>query len=130
MKPALIIALFILTALLGLTSLQLVGLHAFRSATCKQRGAAHAARVEKLKHDAHENLKVGTKKESVLKFFRENGLPVEFAEGEAVGTIHTTGCAPFGCGSDDALLGLRVKVDNDGNVIGEPVVGGLYTNCL
>lgn len=130
MKPALIIAAFVLTAVLGLICLQLGGLHAFHSPACKQRGAAYAARVKKLEQDAHENLKIGTKKEAVVRFFRDNGVPVEFIEGEATGTIHATGCSPFGCGSDDAVLGLRVKVDKDGTVIGEPDVGAFYTNCL
>lgn len=111
----------------------------YHSAACKQRGAAYAARVEKLKKDAHENLKIGTSKQDVIRFFKENGLPVEFvkvpyersgAVYEATGTIHTTGCAPSGCGTDDAILGLRVNVDRKGTVISEPVVGAIYTNCL
>jgi hypothetical protein len=102
----------------------------YQSAACKQRGAALAAREEKLKRDAHQNLKIGTKREDVVRFFAENGIPLTFVEGEATGTIYTTGCAPTGCGTDDALLGLRVNVDKTGTVISEPVVGGIYTNCL
>jgi hypothetical protein len=102
----------------------------YHSTACKQRGVAYAARVEKLKKDAHQNLKIGAKKEDVTRFFAENGIPLSFFEGEATGTIYTTGCAPSGCGSDDALLGLKVKVDEAGTVISEPVVGAIYTNCL
>lgn len=102
----------------------------YHSAACKQRGAAYLARVEKLKKDAHQELKIGTKKEDVSRFFAENGIPLTLVEGEATGTIYTTGCAPSGCGSDDALLGLRVKVDKAGTVISEPIVGAIYTNCL
>jgi hypothetical protein len=105
-------------------------LYRYHSTACKQRGAAYAARVEKLKRDAHQNLKIGTKKEDVTRFFAENGIPLSFIEGEATGTIYTTGCAPSGCGSDEALLGLKVKVDKAGTVISEPVVGAIYTNCL
>ena len=130
MKPALILAAFIFTVVLALIFLQLIGLHAFHSAACKQRGAAYAARVKKLEQDAHDHLKIGTKKEGLVRFFQDNGIPVTFLEGEASGTIYTTGCAPLGCGSDDALLGLRVKIDKDGMVIGEPDVGAIYTNCL
>jgi len=102
----------------------------YHSAACKQRGAAYRARVEKLRTDAQQNLKIGTKKEDVIRFFSENGIPLTFAGDEATGTIYTTGCAPSGCGSDDALLGLRVQVDKVGTVISEPVVGAIYTNCL
>jgi hypothetical protein len=104
--------------------------HRYQDATCKQRGAAYATRVERLKRDAHEQLSIGTEKDAVIRFFKENGMPVTFVGGEATGTIATTGCAPAGCGSDDALLGLRVKVDDNGTVIAEPIVGALYTNCL
>jgi hypothetical protein len=105
-------------------------LYHHRSAACKHRGAAYSARVEKLKRDAHEKLGVGTKKDALIHFFDENGIPVIFSRHEASGTIYTTGCAPSGCGSDAALLGLRVEVDETGTVVSEPVVGSLYTNCL
>jgi hypothetical protein len=86
--------------------------------------------VEKLRREASEELKVGTKKDAVVSFFTKNGIPVAFDRDEASGTIFTTGCAPFGCGSDAALLGLRVKVDKAGTVVSAPVVGALYTDCL
>jgi hypothetical protein len=105
-------------------------LYRYHSKGCKQRAAAYTARVEKLKKDAHQNLKIGTKREEVIRFFAENGIPLSIVEGEATGTINTKGCAPSGCGSDDALLGLKVKVDRAGAVISEPVVGAIYTNCL
>lgn len=135
----------VISAILGLVLLlALVGcegclFYRYHSAACKQRGAQYAARVEKLKRDAHERLRIGTKKEDVIHFFKENGLPVAFVEVpyehsrkvyEATGTISVTGCAPSGCGSDDAWLGLRVNVDDAGTVISEPVVGAIYTNCL
>jgi hypothetical protein len=104
--------------------------HRDQDAACKQRGAAYAARVRRLERDAHGELSIGTKKDAVIRFFQQNGIPVRFVGGEATGTIFTTGCAPDGCGSDTALIGLRVKVDDNGNVIAEPFVGALYTNCL
>ena len=104
--------------------------HRYHSAACKQRGTALAAREKKLNRDAHQALRIGTAKEGVTRFFAENNIPLTFVKGEATGTIHVTGCAPSGCGSDDALLGLQVKVDNEGTVISEPVVGGIYTDCL
>jgi len=105
-------------------------LYRYRSATCKQRGAALYARAETLNREAHETLKIGTKKDAVSRFFAENGIPVTFTRNEASGTIYTSGCSPSGCGSNDAVLGLRVKVDEAGTVVSEPVVGGIYTDCL
>jgi hypothetical protein len=87
-------------------------------------------RAEKLNQDARDGLVIGTKREAVVRFFEEHGLPVTFANGEASGTISVMGCAPRGCGSDAALLGLRVKVDLDGTVIGAPVIGAIYIDCL
>jgi len=66
----------------------------------------------------------------VVHFFAENNMPVTFSRDEASGTIYTSGCGPSGCGSDTALLGLRVKVDQAGTVVSEPVVGAIYTDCL
>jgi hypothetical protein len=100
-----------------------------KDGTCKRRGDAYDARVEALKREAHAKLKIGTKKESVIRFFAENGIPVTFTEDEAEGTIYTTGCSPMGCGTDNALLGLRVKVDKKGTVVSEPVIGAFYTDC-
>jgi hypothetical protein len=122
-----LVALILLPALVGSNGCLF---YRYQSPACKERGAAYAGRVEKLKRDAHDNLKIGTKREDVIRFFKENGIPLTSVEGEATGTIHTTGCAPSGCGTDDALLGLRVKVDKTGTVISEPVVGAIYTNCL
>src|SRR4051812_80547 len=94
--------------------------HIYRTAACKQRGAAYSARYDKLKQDAHEQLKIGTKKEALVRFFESNGIPVSFIGDEATGTIKIVGCAPFGCGTDDGILGLKVKVDKEGTVAGEP----------
>src|SRR5579863_1854437 len=99
-------------------------LHPYHSAACKQRGAAYEARVETLRREAHDKLKIGGK-DAVIHFFAENSIPVTFNRDEASGTIYTSGCAPSGCGSDSALIGLRVKVDEAGTVISEPVVGAL-----
>jgi len=102
-----------------------------KSIACKQRGEAYAARVDELSRDAHAQLKIGTKKDTLIRFFAEHGIPIEFyQDGTASGTIYTTGCAPLGCGTDAALLGLRVDVDATGTVISEPQVGAMYTNCV
>jgi hypothetical protein len=100
------------------------------NAACKLREKSYQERAEKLKTDAHAALTIGTRKDAVVRFFEANGLPLTLTSSEASGTIHLLGCAPTGCGSDDAILGLRVKVDGAGTVISEPVVGGIYTDCL
>src|SRR5262245_60304001 len=129
MKRTLIPAFFATFSVMA--TLTSVGcLHRHYDAACEQRSDAYLARVAKLKRDASETLQIGTTKDTVIRFFENNGIPVTFVGGEASGTIFLKGCAPFGCGSDDALLGLRVKVDKAGTVISEPVVGAIYTNCL
>jgi len=129
-----LIATFAVLAVILVVGYVLFGWMSYRyqSTDCKERGKAYGIRVERLKRDARITLRIGTHQEDVIRFFQENGLPVSFDKGlsEYEGTIYTKGCGPAGCGSDDALLGLRVKVDSTGTVVGEPVVGALYTNCL
>jgi hypothetical protein len=102
----------------------------YRRIKCEARGATYYARFETLKRDAHQKLRIGTNKETVIKFFAEEGLPVTFTPNEATGTIYLMGCSPFGCGSDEGLLGVRVTVDAAGTTVSEPTVGALYTDCL
>lgn len=110
---------------------------------CRQRNADFARRIERIKQDAHKQLKIGTKKDDVARFYTEHKIPFEivswpFKDGEsvvtgteAIGTLYTNGgCPPFGCGSDRALIGVRVRVDADGTVIGKPDVVSIYTDCL
>jgi len=97
---------------------------------CRQRGAVLARRVESIKQDAHERLKIGTKRDDVSRFFVEHAIPFEILDSEAIGTLRTSGCAPLGCGTDSALIGVRVKLDRDGTVTHEPTVVDMYTDCL
>ena len=105
---------------------------------CRQRNVAFARRIESIKQDAHNQLKIGTKKADVARFYAAHKIPFEvvswpFKDGgtEAIGTLYTVGgCAPLGCGTDNALIGVRVKVDADGTVTGEPEVVDMYTDCL
>jgi hypothetical protein len=102
----------------------------YRSAACKQRGVAYQTRVTSLERAALEQLKIGTKKEDVVRFFAENKFPITFDRSSATGTVYTLGCSPNGCGTDEALIGLRVDLDEAGSVKSKPVVVGIYTNCL
>jgi hypothetical protein len=105
---------------------------------CQRRNAAFVRRIVSIKQDAHEQLKIGTKKANVARFYTEHKIPFEvvswpFKDGgsEAIGTLYTIGgCAPLGCGNDNALIGVRVKVDADGAAVGEPEVVSIYTDCL
>ncbi len=97
---------------------------------CKKRGMAFSGRINSLKQDAQNQLKIGTKNADVLRFFTEHGLQVSIVESQAFGSIQTDGCAPFGCGTDAAVISLRIKLDEKGNVNEEPRIVGMYTNCL
>lgn len=84
-----------------------------------------------IKRDAEDQLKIGTNKTAVSRFFVEHNIPFNISNTEARGTLLTTGgCAPKGCGSDSALIGVAVKLGRDGNVIEKPTVISMYTNCL
>ena len=87
-------------------------------------------RVESIKHDANEKLSIGTKSGDVTRFFAEHGIPLQIAESEATGTLYTLGCGPLGCGTDSALIGVRVKLDSAGAVAEEAEVVALYTDCM
>ena len=105
---------------------------------CHQRNAEFARRIATIRQDADEQLKIGTKKAEVARFYTEHKIPFEvimwpYKGGgyEAIGTLYTIGgCAPSGCGTDRALIGVRVKVDADGTVIGKAEVVDMYTDCL
>jgi hypothetical protein len=97
---------------------------------CNRRNEAFQLRVESIKHDANETLLVGAKTGDVSRFFAEHGIPFEVVESEAIGTLYTEGCGPLGCGTDRALIGVRVKLDSAGGVTEKPEVVGMYTDCL
>ena len=98
---------------------------------CKQPDAAFARKIEAIKHDAHDELKIGTKQADVARFFAEHSIPLTIVDSEAIGTLHTFGgCAPLGCGTNSALIGVRVKLDGTGSVAEEPKVVAMYTDCL
>ena len=120
MKRGLFVGWIVFT--IGLFTVTSVGcLYRYHHAACKERAAALQARSEALERDAREQLKIGTKKEAVIGFFKEHNIPVTFTPNEASGTISVMGCAPSGCGSDAAILGVRVGVDQAGTVISAPV---------
>ena len=120
----------VLVAILG------VSWFGLKQYNCQQRNAAFGRQIEAIKQDAHAQIKRGTKKPEVARFFAEHSIPFSilgseaFGTPEAIGTLRTFGCAPFGCGSDVAEISVHVKLDETGAATGEPTVGGIYTNCL
>jgi hypothetical protein len=130
MKQKAAVPLVLLLMVVTISSGCNVVFYRYQSAECKERGKAYSARVEKLRRDAADVLKIGTKKDVAIRFFQDNGIPPTFVGNEITGTIYLKGCAPTGCGTDDALLGLRVKVDKEGTVTSQPTIGALYLDCL
>ena len=73
----------------------------------------------------------------MIRFFTSEGIPVTFDQiaerDEATGTIFVQGdaaCGSLACGDDSALIGVRVDVDENGTVVSQPVIVGMYTDCL
>jgi len=103
----------------------------YHPAGCEKVAYATTARVDALKREARESLKIGTKKDAVIRFFESQSIPVAFHRDQASGTIDIHGgCAPKGCGTDRLLLGLRVHVDAAGTTLSEPVVVDFFEDCL
>ena len=112
-----------------------IGWLGIKQHSCKQRNAAFSRRIEIIEHDAHEQLKVGARRDDVARFYKTHEIPFEVVwvidTNEAIGTLYTVGgCAPLGCGTDNALIGVRVRLNAEGTVTGEPEVVDMYTDCL
>jgi hypothetical protein len=97
---------------------------------CQQRSAAFRQKIEMIRADAHERLKIGAARAEVSGFFAEHNIPFRALDSEAYGVLHTTGCAPLGCGTDEAIIGVRVQLDVTGSVTQQPRVVATYTSCL
>jgi hypothetical protein len=104
---------------------------------CKQRAAEFSAKVELMQREANDSLKVGTRKADVVRFFASENVPLSFdqigQDRQARGTLFFKGlaeCENIACGDDSTLIGVRVGVDADGAVASDPVVAGMYTDCL
>jgi hypothetical protein len=98
---------------------------------CERTNGEFTGRIEAMKQDAREQLKIGTRKAGVSQFFTEHGMTFGVRGLEVSGQLYTTGgCAPVGCGTDRALIGVRVKIAQDGTVTGDPEVVAMYLDCL
>jgi hypothetical protein len=98
---------------------------------CKRRDAEVERQFEIIKRDASDQLKIGTGKVAIARFFASHGIPFTVSPSEVIGTLHTHGgCPPQGCGTDRYLIGVRVKVNTAGVAISDPVVVALYEDCV
>jgi len=84
--------------------------------------------VETIRKDAHEKLKLGTKKTDLNRFFDEHNIPLTIVGSEAYGAIRASGCA-LGCGRP-ARIDISVELDAAGAVTQEAIVDGYYTDCM
>jgi len=125
-RRAAIASSIVVMAGLGLLALKL----GTAQIACNRHGAAYALRIKAIEHDANQELSIGTSSVDVSRFFAGHGIPLDVVESEAIGTIYTEGCGPVGCGTDRALIGVRVKLDSTGAVTEKPEVVGMYTDCL
>jgi hypothetical protein len=101
-----------------------------REYRCKLRGTAFAQQVESIKRDAAKDLRVGTNKTEVARFFSEHNIPFKMLDSQAFGALRMEGCSPFGCGTNTAVIGVRLEVDGAGTVTETPRVFGMYQDCL
>jgi hypothetical protein len=102
---------------------------AIKKHNCNSRGVAFTGRVEGIEKDAHEHLKIGTDSAGVARFFERREIPSTIVGSTAYGTWYSFGCAPLGCGTDRAVVGVSVKLDNSGAVTEAPKVVGGYVDC-
>src|ERR1700722_11517830 len=58
-----------------------------KNESCKQRGVDYEKQIKNIETDAYNQLKIGTKKTDVAKFFSEHSIPFDFFESEARGTL-------------------------------------------
>lgn len=104
---------------------------------CKQRASDFEAREKRIEANAKISLKPGTRKADVTAFFASEKIPMGSYQiagrNEVVGQIYVKGlaeCASVACGDDSAMVGVRVDVDENGTVVSDPEVVGMYTDCL
>jgi hypothetical protein len=94
----------------------IAGWFAAKQYRCSQRNAAFRHHIEDIERAARDNLKIGTRKADIVRFFANRGIPLTISESEAKGIFHITGgCAPFGCGTDMALIKVDLKLDATGS---------------
>jgi hypothetical protein len=104
---------------------------------CKERAAEFEAKVNLLRRDAKNSLKPGTKRDDVARFYALENIPVTFEQivqqPVALGAVNIKGlaeCENIACGDDSARIEVRVNLDGNGTVVSDPVVTGMYTECL
>jgi hypothetical protein len=117
-------------ALAAIAAIAVVSWFGFREYRCKLRGAVFARQVENIQRDAAKELKVGANKTEMARFFAEHNIPFSMQESKAFGSLRTSGCAPFGCGTNVAFILVVVNLDETGTVAEAPRVNGMYKDCF
>jgi hypothetical protein len=109
----------------------LAGVLAYRH-NCETKESAFQARLQQLRRDAQEGLKIGTTQEEVLRFISENRLQVRSDQSKARGwVVLSRGCGrSWGCsiGPDGGMISVSVTFDERGKVNSEPVVAAKYVS--
>jgi hypothetical protein len=107
------------------------------SNSLQAEAADFQAKEQRIEANAKISLKPGTKKAGVIAFFASEKIPMNSYQiagrNEVSGEIYVKGiaeCASVACGDDAAMIGVRVNVDENGTVVSDPVVVGMYTDCL
>ena len=104
-----------------------LGLREYR---CKLRGDAFGSLIAPLKADAALDLRVGASKADLDRFFSKHNIPYGIQNSQAFGTLRMEACAPLGCFKYTAFVGVRVQLNEAGDVAELPKVFGMYQNCF
>jgi len=114
---------------LAIVSLLAITLVLYRSHTrCTVKNAMLVQQVDALSKEANEQLRMGSEKPDVLRFFETHNMHVRFANGQASGSLRASGCMS-GCDSL-ARIEVSVTVDTQGTVDGQPHVSAAYVDCI
>jgi hypothetical protein len=115
--------------LVCVTAALLAGVLAYRH-DCETKESAFQARLQQLRRDAPEALKIGTTREQVLRFISENRLQSSSDQSQARGwVVLSRGCGRgWACsiGPDGGVISVSVTFDERGKVNSEPVVAAKY----
>jgi len=124
-----ILAAIFVVVLAGCTCLSVTYLHS-RTA-CKRSNIDFQRRIDALQLELTKNILRGTTKKDVERFLSDHHFSVIFNRNQAIGTMSSSGgCAPFGCGTNEILLGVTIRLDSNGSVAEVPQIQTMFTDCM
>ena len=100
-----------------------------REQECRRRNGQLTAQKESVRIALSRALPRGSTLDQVNAFYSKISVEPFTLGSERNGTIYTSGCGPFRCGSDAALIGITVKLDSNERVESTNVMA-MYTDCL